>query len=79
MYATRFVFDSYDIDPELLKKELMKIRVQDKTFRFSIKQMPDGKYRLNIYSEDEETAHKRGLWVWDKLFNKVVGYKVVEL
>ena len=52
--------------PEVDRK-LAAISAQDETFRYSIKKYRDG-YFLVIRCRNADIAHRRALWVRDKIF-----------
>lgn len=76
MFVVKFVFDPNRYDTSILNQALHEIRIKDATFRYSMQKLKDGKYILKVYSQDKDQAHKRALWIRDKLFNNEVGYKV---
>jgi len=76
VYAVIFVFNPEEFDVVTIEEQLRGIRAKDITFKYVIKELKDGKYMLKVYAKDIDQAHKRGLWLRDKLFNGKIGYKV---
>lgn len=77
MYVTIFPIVK-SVDLELLKSQLIGIRAKDKTFKFKIDEKK-GILMLIIFSNDINTAYKRGMWVMHNIFNGELMFTVKEI
>jgi len=51
--------------------KLNGIRAKDETFKYKIVKAYDGSgFLLIVYAEDRDQAYRRGMWLWDKVFNR---------
>ncbi len=49
--------------------KMYNIRAKDETFRYKIAKFGDtGDYVLIVYCKDADEAHRRGMWIRDKVF-----------
>lgn len=71
-----FVLGEEEVDSVRVIME--EIKAKDETFRYSIFKGYEGDWLLCVFGEDKDEAHRRGMWIYDKVFNKEKGYVVKE-
>ena len=60
------IIDFRKEDLETVKKVCEEIGERDESFKFEIEELEDS-YRLKIFSEDGDSAYKRGMWFVNKV------------
>lgn len=62
-----------------VKEKLAGIKRVDSSFRYDIVEARNGSgYLLIVFAKDKSEAHKKSLWIWDKVFGKDRAYFVKE-
>lgn len=67
MVNAYFLLDENEVGEVEVK--LMEIKAVDETFKYSIYKRKEGGYLLIIRCSSKDEAHRRALWLRDKVFN----------